>query len=182
MKRSIDFRGVGAKVLVVGALALVLGWALAVQAQIVIQGDAGFVAKVEECLEKIAASGGQCAAALSQVTGSGNIHTIKEGNKSNGSTPNNESDATDGSTGTGSTTTWDPDYTDNYTDDVARDPCASLCHEIMHMADFDKGKSDPSAGHNGIPKEEIKACGGENEYREKNGLPKRTKYGGQPLP
>ena len=160
-------------------LALVL--APAATAHIVIQGDAAFVAAVEECLERIANSGGTAGANVSQLTNSNNIHTITQTTGLSSCSPSNGTNATNG-TGTGSTTNWDPNYS-GPSGGVANDPCATLAHELDHAAHNDNGTNDfTSTGHNGIPTAEIEACGVENEYRRANGLPERTHYGGRRLP
>lgn len=168
------------------AAVVALGVPIPASAHVVIQGggDAGFVAKVEECLDKIAASGGQAATNLTNLINSGNVHTIKKGSGFGSNTPSNGANAANG-TGTGSTTSWDPSCTDNFTGDTTKnDPCANLAHELSHAADADKGIRDPSPGQNDIKKNEIKACGVENEYRANQNppLPKRNKYGGKDLP
>lgn len=160
-------------------LALVL--APAATAHIVIQGDAAFVAAAEECLERIANSGGKAAANVNQLTNSGNIHTITQTTGLSSCSPNNGTKATNG-TGTGSTSNWDPNYA-GPSGGVANDPCATLAHELDHAKHNDSGTNDfTSTGHNGIPTAEIEACNVENEYRSANGLPERTHYGGKRLP
>ncbi|MCB1034914.1 MAG: hypothetical protein KDD47_13890 [Acidobacteria bacterium] len=181
MRRALTHRlreGVFASLLV---LFLSLALAPAATAHIVIQGDAGYVAKVEECLEKIAQSGGKAGANLTQLTNSNNVHTIKQNSGTSSCSPSNGTNATNG-TGTGSTTKWDPDLV-TPVGGVQRDPCASLAHELDHAKHNDSGDNDfTSTGHNGIPTAEIEACSTENEYRKANGLPERTTYGGKRLP
>lgn len=157
-------------------------WLTVARATIVVQGPADFQAAVEECLEKILNSGGQAAANLNQLINSGNVHTIKPESGFGSNTPNDFGDAANG-TGTGSTTGWDKGWDKPFNGDTTKnDPCANLAHELTHAADADKGIRDPSPGQNEIKKNEIKACGVENEYRANNGLDKRNKYGGKDLP
>jgi Effector protein len=164
------------------AVFLTLVLAPAAQATIVIQGSPEFVAQVEACLEKIASSGGSPAKNMSQLTSSNNIHTIKETSGGHGCSPNSRSDATDG-TGTGSTTNANPNGPFGTTGGVKGDLCVVLAHELDHATHNDSGDNDfTSTGANGIPTAEIEACRVENEYRAANGLPKRTHYGGKPLP
>ncbi len=166
------------------AVVVALGVANPASAHVVIQGDAAFVAKVEACLDKIAASGGQAATNLTNLINSSNVHTIKQESGFGSNTPSNGANAMNG-TGTGSTTGWDPSCTGNFIGDTTKnDPCANLAHELSHAADADSGTRDPSPGANDIPKNEIKACKVENEYRanQKPPLPKRNKYGGKNLP
>ncbi len=154
----------------------------AATAHIVIQGDAAFVAAVEECLERIANSGGTAGANVNQLTNSNNIHTITQTTGLSSCSPNNGANATSGPPGTGSTTNFDPSYA-GPSGGVANDPCATLAHELDHAAHNDNGTNDfTSTGHNGIPTAEIEACRVENEYRSANGLPERTHYGGSRLP
>ena len=167
----------------VAAFTLFLSLALTptVQAQIVIQGSAGFIQKIEDCLEKIAGTKGKPSSNLSQLTNSSNIHTIKE-SSTNGCSPSNGADATNG-TGTGSTTQIDPNFTGDVGGGVKGELCANLTHELDHAKHNDSGDNDfTSTGHNGIPTAEIEACSTENEYRAGNGLPTRTHYGSAALP
>lgn len=170
--------------LVLGLSAVSLLFPAVVRAHIVIEGSPEFVAEVEECLEKIDNSGGQAAANVDAISSDpNNIHTITEGSGPvNSNTADDVGKAGGGPPGTGSTTEWDPDLKGDLEPGVERDPCASLAHELTHAADANAGTRDPSLGHNKIKKNEIKACGVENEYREANGLPKRTEYDGKKLP
>ena len=168
----------------IALLAAVVALGVPASAHVVIQGDPGFVGQVEDCLDKIAASGGQAGANLTQLTNSSNIHSITKGSGVGGTgcTANNHTNESNGK-GTGSTTSWDPNLSGKYNGDTTDiDPCAALAHELSHAADADKGIDDDSPGANGIPKDEIKACGVENEYRANQSLPKRNKYGGKDLP
>jgi NleD-like pathogen effector protein (putative zinc metallopeptidase) len=167
------------------AAVVALGVPTPASAHVVIQGDAGFVAKVEECLDKIAASGGQAGTNLTNlINNPNNVHTITQGTGFSSSTPSNGANAQNG-TGTGSTISWDPSFTGNFTGDTTkRDPCAALAHEMSHSSDFNSGTDNDTTGPNDIPNVEIKACGVENEYRanQKPPLPKRNKWGGKDLP
>jgi len=57
---------------------------------------------------------------------------------------------------------------------VARDPTASLLHELVHAAD--------ECDEAGTADDEIEAVRIENVYRRAAGLPQRTGYGTVPLP
>ncbi len=110
-----------------------------------------------------------------------------------------ETDALNG-IGTGGETDWNPAdasaYKDQYGKDtgVAEDPCATLYHEMSHLADYDKGDN-----HNGaddrcyymaggqkvnthISIAEVKATRAENEYRRSQHLPERLAIDGHDLP
>ena len=67
---------------------------------------------------------------------------------------------------------------------IPRDPCASLIHELKHAADDDTGmwNTGRHGSSTGIPETEVRATTEENHYRDANGLPQRTTYGGQNLP
>ncbi len=152
-------------------------------ATIVVDGDPAFQEAVEDCLNKISQSGGAAGDNLDNLMSSGNTHSISQG-AGNSNTASNGANASNG-TGTGSSTKWSPTKTGKYNNDTTeRDPCASLAHELSHAADADAGTRDPSPGHNGIKKNEIKASGVENEYRANQTppLPKRNKYCGSSLP
>lgn len=158
------------------------------RADIVINGSDEFRKAVQACIDKINKSGDDMAKILSDLEKSDKIHVIVEGTKPpNGAVPKVEDDARlkdDGGTGkgTGSTTTWGPKVVTPYTEGIARDPCASLLHELSHARDFDQGLSDTRKGPSGIPNEEVKACTNENIYRKANSLPIRKKYGTNDLP
>ena len=156
------------------------------RAHIVIQGDANFVECVEMCIQKILASGGAAAANINTLVSSSHVHSIKPGTGYGSNTPHDGSKATDPTGGgTGSTTEWDKTWNKNYIGDTTKsDPCANLAHELTHAGDANGGTWDCSAGHNGIAKKEVKACGVENEYRANQNPPldKRNKYCGKALP
>lgn len=155
---------------------------LSSQATIVVEGPAGFQAAVEACIERIMTAGGAAAANISNLAASGNVHVIQPGT-GYGSTSLNNSDNGHNGTGTGTTVSWDKDWKEKFTgSDIKNDPCANLAHELSHSADADKGICDTTPGHNGIPVEEIKACGVENEFRASEGQPQRETYGGRRLP
>lgn len=82
-----------------------------------------------------------------------------------------------------STITWNPTSTDAYENDVARDPCSALYHELNHADDISKDKvPQGDCGNTGIKTAEVKATFAENKYRKSQGLPPRTKYDGKDLP
>ena len=174
-------RAVRTTLIAAWAIVSVLAFAPLAAADIIIEGSPAFIRQVEACFDKIQKTGGTVAGFLNQLFGSGNTHVIKQSTKKNSTAPNSWTNGQNG-TGTGSTVTWDPSFTDPYADGTRRDPCASLFHELVHAADFDKGTDDGAAGANGIIKAEIKACTEENKYRHGNGLPQRKKYGDKDLP
>jgi von Willebrand factor type D domain/Effector protein len=82
-----------------------------------------------------------------------------------------------------STITWNPISTDPYENDVARNPCAALYHEISHANDISKDTvPQGDCGNTGIKTAEVKATFAENKYRTAKGLPPRQKYDGKDLP
>lgn len=156
---------------------------------IIIDGDAEFRRKVEECLQTLLEADAETAAIVRKLEGSDFDHVISESAGGNGMTPNSEDDAnptgvtgTATGNGTGSTIRWNPTKVDPYSDGTARDPCASLLHELKHACDANEGELDPRPGAGGIRKEEVDACREENRYRKRAGLPQRTEYGGKALP
>jgi hypothetical protein len=82
-----------------------------------------------------------------------------------------------------STVTWNPTSVEPFGDGVARDPCASLYHELSHADDISKGTvPQGECGDTGIKTAEVKATLAENRYRESKGLPPREEYDGKKLP
>src|SRR6185503_16471724 len=111
------------------------------------------------------------------------------------SNPDSDSKAANGGSGTGGTTKWNPtDRSPFEGDGVAADPCATLYHEMSHLADYDNGTNrrdtcrymkDGQEVDSGITVGEVKATRNENRYRaaQKPPLPARTAYGkGKSLP
>ena len=147
-----------------------------------IVGKDPFPAKVAAAIDKLreTATG---RAVIDRLSASSHTHTITETHVPQGSdnVPDDEKKAKDPeSGGTGSTTKWDPDNATKYPGDVERDPAAALLHELQHALDANDGTLDRT-DESGIPKAERKAVKTENDYREEQGLPKRTKYGSPSL-
>lgn len=60
---------------------------------------------------------------------------------------------------------------------------AGLAHELLgHGYDSNQGTADYSKTSNGIPMYEVNAVNMENRARAAAGDPKKTTYGGQPIP
>jgi hypothetical protein len=103
-------------------------------------------------------------------------------------TPDSTTSAGNGK-GSGGTTKWNPTDTSPFEGDGVRaDPCATLYHEMSHLADYDKGTNrrdpciymkDGKPVNTGISAGEVKAVRKENAYRaaQKPPLPPRTTYG-----
>jgi len=174
------------------SLALACGFGLAVAplaADVVIDGDPGFIMKVEAALKKIRDAGGKPASDLGDLEGSGNDHVISQGE--NGTGYNNKGDANSkpaGGTGkgTGTSVHWNPDDSGTTKGGVPYDPCITLAHELSHAHDGDKGMRDPrpDPGGSGIPTNEVNACANENRFRKSLHPPKppRTDYDCVDLP
>ena len=157
-------------------------------AKITITGGEDFQKAVNACLDKIRADGDDAKSILQALEDSARDHQIKPGNGVNGTVADDSKDSRskdDGGTGKGttSTTEWDPTLTKPYADGVARDPCATLLHELRHALDADEGsmdyRRDPDTK---IQNQELKASTAENRYRKNQGLPQRTMYGKTKLP
>lgn len=83
---------------------------------------------------------------------------------------------------TGSTTKYNPSAKTNARGDK-RDPKVGLAHELLgHGYDSDKGKSNYNKTANGIPMYEVSGVNVENRVRARTGDPKKTTYGGKPIP
>jgi hypothetical protein len=164
----------------------VLAGASAASADIVIDGDAAFTTSVTNCINSVNKVGGDPAQIITDLESSGKTCVVQKSSKSNNTTYTSTNDANSvaaGGTGKGSngTVNWDPAYTDNYTEGIARDPCSSLIHELTHCQDGFAGTRDPRLS-GGIKTNEIVACTIENKYRKAKGLPIRTQYGSDKLP
>jgi RHS repeat-associated protein len=112
-----------------------------------------------------------------------NLHFIEIPgvNDNNGNSPASTVDDKNGKP-TGSTTKYDPDAKTNVRGDK-RDPIVGLAHELLgHGYDSDQGKSNYNKTSNGTPMYEVSGVNIENHVRAKTGDPKKTTYGGQPIP
>lgn len=153
-------------------------------------GKSGFVNKVEDCLALFRSLGGEFYEMMHKLENSEFTHTIRFSSGTNKHFPKNSKKASKvgtypGATGTGSGSTIriNPDNTKKFKhEDVERNFCAQLLHELQHACDADQGILDTSKGGNGVKKSEIKACEIENKFRAKQGHKQRTKYGKKLLP
>ncbi len=139
-----------------------------------------FKAEVEACFAKFSAPGGDPAGVMGRLKDpkTPKVRIIPTtGGSDTFETP--KSPAGKGS----STITWNPINTENYENDVARDPCAALYHELNHADDISKEQvPEGMCGDTGIKTAEVKATLAENRYRKAKGLPPRTRYLGKKLP
>jgi hypothetical protein len=154
-----------------------------------VHGSAEFKALVANCLEQFGGADPETADIIKKLRDSKLPHTITQTNLDvNSSEPIIKSNGVLGANGkpgrgTGSTVRWNPKNKKDFEDGVARDPCASLLHELAHSLHFDTGSGDvsPYMGSD-IAKEEINATREENRFRKKKGLPQRKKYDSVDLP
>ncbi|WP_405804885.1 VWD domain-containing protein [Streptomyces sp. NBC_00210] len=176
------------------ALAFTLAVAVATPAAAVVDVGDGLHGVYDGCIAKFTAAGKRDL--VDQLDRSPNKFKFE---KSPGTVSNPDwwtSERAANGQGTGGTTKWNPNDTTplpGEDPDVHRDTCATLYHEMSHLADYDKGTNRRdtcrymSAGNEvdtGITVAEVKATRKENEYRATQpGLLPRTKYGqGKPLP
>jgi hypothetical protein len=171
------------------ALAMALVSAPASPAAAEVDVGADLHVEYDACIAKFTAAG--LRDLVDQLDASKHVFRIR---RSGGtiSNPDSETDAANGK-GTGGTTKWNPTDTSPLEGDgVALDPCATLYHEMSHLADYDKGtnrrdpfryKKDGKEVDTGISNGEVKATRKENQYRRSQKLPERTHYGkSKPLP
>jgi hypothetical protein len=141
------------------------------------------------CVAKFRAAG--LGAVVDQLNNSRHGFTIDPTSKPLGSidNPYNRIDSRDG-TGTGGTMDWNPTDTTPFPgpspgDAVAQDPCATLYHELNHLAQYDTGNSRDDVNCNSLSKvhmTEVLATRAENQYRMTQGLKDREYYGYDELP
>jgi hypothetical protein len=139
-----------------------------------------FQGAVDDCLKGFAAPGGDPAGLLNRLKDkkAPKVRIIPTTGGS-GSFETPESKDGKGS----STVTWNPTSVEPYSDDVARDPCSALYHELNHSDDISKNSvPQGECGDTGIKSAEVKATLAENRYRKSKGLPPRTEYDGKKLP
>lgn len=147
-----------------------------------------FKKAVADCFAKFDAAGGDPMGIMPALRNSTKTTTIRSsagGNSESATVPNDGKSARDGGTGKGSdaNVNWNPNNTTKYAEGIARDPCASLYHELFHAYEDVMGISDDRIfGTTGIPTTEVNATRAENAYRKAQGLPLRTKYGDRALP
>lgn len=147
-----------------------------------------FKKAVADCFKKFNAAGGDPLGIIPALTNSARTTTIRAsagGNSESATVPKDGKSPRDGGTGKGSDAgvNWNPTNTTKYGEGIARDPCASLYHELFHAYEDVMGISDDRAfGATGIPTTEVNATRAENAYRKSQGLTQRTKYGDRALP
>jgi RHS repeat-associated protein len=121
---------------------------------------------------------------LNTLAGSKQIHTIGmpvDPAAGNSSEPLSEDDVTTNKP-TGSTVEYDPNNDETIRGEK-RTPLVGLAHELLsHSWDFDQGKERQGETKNGIPLREVDAVNVENRARATTGDPKKTTYGGVPIP
>jgi len=151
-------------------------------------GSDVFKMLVENCLKDFEGMGEPIAGYIAVLKASKNVHNIlpKKGspnsNRTNDPQKERYRDNHTNGDGTGTTILWDPNNHENYPGtDIARDPCASLLHELFHAYASETGTTNGTL-IGGIPAYEIDAACAENYYRFKKGLPQRKTYGGSALP
>ncbi len=153
-------------------------------ATIEVERDNDFKTLVANTLAALKQNGPLQKGIIEGLENSQNKFKIKKTNVPKGSThtPDDAKKASNG-TGCGATVTWEPTGTERYDEDVDRDPKAALFHELVHASHSNAGTRQTGVDKaSGIRKEEITTCGVENQERMSKNKPKRTKYGGKPLP
>ncbi len=146
--------------------------------------DNGYAAKVFVDLMQLDQLGDkEVSKRIDVMEDSKNLHFIEMpgSDENNGNTPASRADDETGKP-TGTTTKYDPDAKKNVRGDK-RNPIVGLAHELLgHGYDSDQGKTDYSKTTNGIPMYEVSGVNIENHVRAKVGDPKKTTYGGKPIP
>ncbi|MBL7738480.1 MAG: hypothetical protein JNK14_04625, partial [Chitinophagaceae bacterium] len=150
----------------------------------VLKDDNGYSGKVLDDLNKVDSYGDKVLSSrMDKMEDSKNLHFIEmtASGENNKNTPASSADDKNGIP-TGTTTKYDPDAKTNVRGDK-RDPKVALGHEFLgHGYDSDQGKSNYSKTSNGIPMYEVSGVNIENRVRAKTGDPKKTTYGGKPIP
>ena len=148
------------------------------------QGNNDFAVKVQNDLNKLSEDDKALGEMINDLSQSDQIHVIEMTDKAtdgNSNTPLSSQDDKNGNP-TGSLTKYNPDKQETVKGDK-RSPRVGLTHELLgHGRDSDKGKTDYSKTSNGIPMYEVNAVNVENIARSTTGDPKRTEYGGKPIP
>ncbi|MGI8329947.1 VWD domain-containing protein [Actinomadura scrupuli] len=182
-----------------GAGALVLALALGVlgvterpaAATLESTGDSAFQARIENCKAKITAAGDPGGVLARSQASKYPIFIIQWNN-----IPGRPEDSlswalahvpdysTDPRRGSGSEIYWNPGNDYMLDPGVKENECATLVHELSHVADNAEGKADfEECARRGDPTvTEVRATLLENAYRRSMGLPERTSYHGKPLP
>jgi RHS repeat-associated protein len=147
-------------------------------------GDNEYATKVMSDLNQLSYGNSDLSDRINTLQESKNTHTVgmtTNPDDGNSNSPVSQSDDKKGIP-TGSNTKYNPDKGTNARGDkrVAR---AGLAHELLsHGYDSDQGKTDYSKTDNDIPMYEVKAVNTENKARAAAGDPKKTTYGGKPIP
>jgi len=177
------------------------------QATLTCSGTPEFVQQCTEAISEIHDTTAVGEDMVDQLANSKHLHVITEDSKPFGENyPIDERAANNtdsGGLGLGSDTTtrWNPTATDILPDSqmdiedhgVARDPLASLQHELYHAYVADTGDRseatvpgradlDNDGFIDDVPQREIDATRVENEYRQATGLDLRTNYGDADVP
>jgi hypothetical protein len=173
---------------------LSLGLIVVAVAPLVPRADLRCVGYLPECdaaIEDIRTSTPEGRQIIEALEASDHIHFIHETSDPRGTmnvalSENNAYDLESGGTGLGtsSVTRWHPtDTSVSVSDNVARDPTASLQHELYHANLADQGgwTSENIPGTD-VDRDEIDATIVENAYRRANNLEPRTKYGEADVP
>lgn len=154
-----------------------------------VDGDPAFEQAAQACFDKFLAAGGEVSAKYQEMLESPKtIRIVQTRDNVNKCGPDNDRDAMPvdaGGTGAGSDSTvhWNPSNTREVQPGVARDPCASLFHEMVHGCEMAEGTLDMRPDRaTRIKRSEISATRFENRFRKAEGLPQRTEYSGKPLP
>jgi len=147
-------------------------------------GANAYATKVQGHLNQLAKDNTDLKDRINTLEGSKNIHTIQMTDAPNDGNSNSPTSQYNDENGipTGSTTKYNPDKGENVRGDK-RAPRAGLAHELLgHGWDSDQGKTDYSKTDNGIRMYEVNAVNQENRARAAAGNPKKTTYGGKPIP
>jgi RHS repeat-associated protein len=147
-------------------------------------GGNAYATKVQTDLNQLSKDDATLKGRIGTLDKSKNIHTIGKtasADDGNVNTPVSQSNDENGIP-TGSNTKYNPDKETNVRGDK-RAARAGLAHELLgHGYDSDQGKADYSKTDNGIPMYEVNAVNMENRARAAAGDPKKTTYGGKPIP
>ncbi len=146
-------------------------------------GGNQYASKVQNDLNQLGKDNKDLNSRIHTLETSKNIHTIgitSSPDEGNSNVPLSQAND-QAHVPTGTTTKYNPDKETTVTGDK-RKPRIGLAHELLgHGWDSDQGKSDYGKT-NGVPNYEINAVHVENEARAAEGEPKRTTYGGKPIP
>lgn len=109
------------------------------------------------------------------------VNEMPDPGRKNGNIPNSSSDDRNGIP-TGTTTKYNPEDYRTARGEL-RKPVIGLGHELLGYGyDSDQGKTNYRSTTNGISMHEVSAVNVENRVRASVGAPKKTTYGGNPIP